>query len=65
MPRGAAIALAVVTLVWLCGCGLVMQLANHGTAAGAPLEERRSFTVTQTADYAVSRPGRIAAIRTH
>ena len=60
MPRGAVIALAIVSLIWLCGCGAVMQLA---TFPGPVAPARQAFSVTQTADYAAQEPGRVAAIR--
>jgi hypothetical protein len=61
MPRGAAIALAVVSLVWLCGCGVAMRIATG--ASTAPVPPRHSFTVTSPADYAALTPGRVAALR--
>ena len=60
MPRGAMIALAIVSLIWLCGCGGVMQLA---TFPGPVAPARQAFSGVRTADYAAQEPGRVAAIR--
>ena len=60
MPRGAVIALSIVSLIWLCGCGVVMQLA---TFPGPVAPARQAFSVTRTADYAAQEPVRVAAIR--
>jgi hypothetical protein len=63
MPRGAAIALAVVTLIWLCGCGLVIQVTSRQLVNDASSAARQSFGVSRTADYTALEPGRIAAMR--
>ena len=63
MPRGAVIALTVVTLIWLCGCGMVMRMTNQQMASEAPTARYQTFSVSRTADYAAPEPGRFAAVR--
>ena len=63
MPRGAVIALTVVTLIWLCGCGMVMRMTSQQMAREAPVVAYQTFSVSRTADYAAPDPGRFAAVR--
>ena len=59
MPPGATIAFTTVSLIWLCGCGLLMQLTTHGVS---PVE-RPSFGTSLTAEYGAQDAGRFAALR--